>query len=216
MISLDAQKSRRSPIGEVLRQVVHGCSSRRTMCHHRSPPFAACESKRTGSDKPNAMCLSTKDAISIGGCNLGFHAGKRSERKVSLPLCSLTIWYYCNALTLCIAKPDPAYTWHLERNMSLGTTTRNQPKSIRIHLPSFNVQDMVRSGLAGVVKVGKVMLGTPMLNSPALAYSLAIYSLITFIVLVKSSVLVQVLLISYTCYFSSWHVPWNLICTMCA
>ena len=90
------------------------------------------------------------------------------------------------------------------------------PIFLQIHLPSFSVQDMVRSGLAGVVKVGKVMLGSPMLNSPALAYSLPIYSLITFIVLVNSSVLVQVLLVSYTCSFSSWHVPWNLICTMCA
>ena len=127
MIALNALKSRRSPIGEVLHQVVRGCSSRCTMCHHRSPPFAACESKRTGSDKPNKMCLSTKDATSIGGCNSGFHAGKRSEGMVSLPLCSLTIWYYRYALTLCIAKPDPAYAWHSELNTSLRTTTRNQP-----------------------------------------------------------------------------------------
>ena len=46
---------------------------------------------------------------------------------MSLPLCSLTIWYYRYALTLCIAKPDPAYASHSELNTSLGTTTRNQP-----------------------------------------------------------------------------------------
>ena len=73
------------------------------------------------------MCLSTKDATSIVGCSSCFHAGKRSEGKVSLPLCSLTIWYYRYTLTLCIAKPDPAYSWHSELNTSLGTTTRNQP-----------------------------------------------------------------------------------------
>ena len=127
MISLDALESRRSPIGEVLHQVVHGCSSRRTMCHHCSPPFSACESKRTGSDKPNKKCLSIEDANPVVGCSSGFHAGKRSEGKVSLPLCSLTIWYYCYALTLHIAEPDPAYAWHSELNTSLGTTTRNQP-----------------------------------------------------------------------------------------
>ena len=75
----------------------------------------------------NKMCQSTEDANSIVGCSSCFHAGKRSEGKVSLPLCSLTIWYYRYALTLCIAKPDPAYAWHSELNMSLGTTTRNQP-----------------------------------------------------------------------------------------
>ena len=125
MISLNALSSRRSPIGEVLCQVVRGCSSRRTMYHHRSSPFSACESQRTGSDKLNEVCLSTKDATSIVGCNSGFHAGKRSEGKVSLPPCSLTILYYRYALTLHIAKPDPAYAWHSELNTSLGTTTRN-------------------------------------------------------------------------------------------
>ena len=127
MISFDALKSRRSPIGEVLRQVVRGCSSRRTICHHRLPSFAACESKRAGSDKPNEKRLSTEDASSIVGCSSGFYAGKRSEGKVSLPLCSLTIWYYRYALTLLIAKPDPMHAWHSELNTSLGTTTRNQP-----------------------------------------------------------------------------------------
>ena len=81
------------------------------------------------------MCLSTKDATSTDGCNSGLHAGKRSEGKVSLPLCSLTIWYYRYALTLHIAKPDPAFSWHSELNTSLGTTTRNHgsepTKSIR-------------------------------------------------------------------------------------
>ena len=127
MISLDALMSRRSPIGEVLRQVVRGCSSRRTMCHHHLPPFAACESKRIGSDKPNEMCLSTEDANSIVGCSSGFRAGKRSEGKVSLPLCSLTRPYYCYSLTLHITKPDPAYAWHSEpehvtRNHNLEPT----------------------------------------------------------------------------------------------
>ena len=56
-----------------------------------------------------------------------FPTGKRSEGKVSLPLCSLTIWYYHYALTLHIAKPDPTHAWHSELNTSLGTTTRNQP-----------------------------------------------------------------------------------------
>ena len=85
--------------------------------------------------KPNEVCLSTKDATSIVGCNSGLHAGKRSEGKVSLPLCSLTIWYYRYALTLHIAKPDPAYAWNSELNTTLGTTTRNHEweptKSIR-------------------------------------------------------------------------------------
>ena len=138
MISLNALSSRRSPIGEVLRQVVRGCSSRRTMYHqHRSFPFSACDSQSIGPDKPNEVCLSTKDATSIVGCNSGLHAGKRSEGKVSLPLCSLTIWYYRYALTLHIDKPDPAYAWHSELNTSLGTTTRNHDseptKSIRYH-----------------------------------------------------------------------------------
>ena len=114
MISLDALKSRRSPIGEVLRQVVRGCSSRRTMCHHRSPPFAACESKRSGSDKPNERCLSTEDANSIVGCHSGFHADKKSEGEMTLPLCSLTSWYYRYAITPHIAKPGLAYAWHSE------------------------------------------------------------------------------------------------------
>ena len=135
-ISLDTLKSRRSPIGEVLHQVVRGYSSRHMMCHHHSRPFAACESKRVGSDKPNEVCLSTKDATSIVGCSSGFHPGKRSEGKVSLPLCSLTIWYYRYALTLCIAKPDPAYAWHSELNTSLGTTTRNQPNRFATTPPS--------------------------------------------------------------------------------
>ena len=125
MISLNALSSRRSPIGEVLCQVVHGFSSRRTIYHHHYSPFSACDSQSIGSDKPNEVCLSTKDATSIVGCNSGFHAGKRSEGKVSLPLCSLTILYNRYALTLHIAKPDPAYAWHLEQNTSLGTTTRN-------------------------------------------------------------------------------------------
>ena len=65
------------------------------------------------------------DAASTDGCNSGLHAGKRSEGKVSLPLCSLTNWYYRYALTLPIAKPDPAFSWHSELNTSLGTTIRN-------------------------------------------------------------------------------------------
>ena len=86
------------------------------------------------SEAPNEVCLSTKDAAFTDGCNSGLHAGKRSEGKVSLPLCSLTIWYYRYALTLHIAEPDPAFSWHSELNTSLGTTTRNHdsvpPKSI--------------------------------------------------------------------------------------
>ena len=139
MISLNALSSRRSPIGKVLHQVVRGCSSRCTMCHHHSSPFPACDSQGTGSDKLNEVCLFTKDATSIVGCNSGFYAGKRSEGKVSLPLCSLTIWYYRYALSLRIAKPGPAYTWHSELNTSLGTTTRNHnsesTKSIRCNNP---------------------------------------------------------------------------------
>ena len=52
---------------------------------------------------------------------------------MSLPLCLLTIWYYRYALTLCIAKPDPAYAWHSELNTSLRTTTRNQPNRFGPH-----------------------------------------------------------------------------------
>ena len=92
--------------------------------------------------QPNEVCLSTKDATSTDGCNSDLHAGKRSEGKMSLPLCSLTNWYYCYALTLPIAKPDPAFSCHSELNSelntSLGTTIRNHdleppksPKSIR-------------------------------------------------------------------------------------
>ena len=93
--------------------------------------------KGFGSDKTNEVCLSMEDATSTVGCNSGLHAGKRSEGKVSLPPCLLTILYYHYALTLHIAKPDPAYAWHSELNTSLGTTTRNhnseQTKSIRLH-----------------------------------------------------------------------------------
>ena len=77
MISFDTRNSRRLPIGEILRQVVCGCLSRRTMCHHHLPSFEACESKRIGSDKPNEKRLSTEDTSSIVGCSSGFHAGKR-------------------------------------------------------------------------------------------------------------------------------------------
>ena len=62
----------------------------------------------------------------------------KGVRGRSLPLCSLTIWYCRYALTLCIAKPDPAYASHSELNTSLRTTTRNQnsepTKSIRTSL----------------------------------------------------------------------------------
>ena len=54
----------------------------------------------------NEVCLSTKDAASTDGCDSGLHAGKRSEGKMSLPLCLLTICYYRYALTLPIAEPD--------------------------------------------------------------------------------------------------------------
>ena len=81
--------------------------------------------KGIGSDKLNEVCLSMKDATSIVGCNSGLHVGKRREGKVFLPPCSLTILYYCYALTLHITKPDPAYAWHSELNTSLGTTTQN-------------------------------------------------------------------------------------------
>ena len=84
---------------------------------------------------PNEVCLSTKDAASTVGCNSVLHVGKRSAGNVSLPLCSLTIWYYRYALTLLIAEPNPAYARHPELNTSLGTTTRNHDleptKSIR-------------------------------------------------------------------------------------
>ena len=144
MISFDALKSRRSPIGEVLRQVVRGCSSRRTMCHHHSPPFPSCESQKAGSDKPNKLCLSTKDDTSIVGCSSCFHAGKMSEGKVSLPPCSLTIWYYRYALTLCIAKPDPACAWHSGLNMSLGTTTWNHNLEPQLGTNQIDLLPLVR------------------------------------------------------------------------
>ena len=127
MISFDTLKSRRSPIGEVLRQVVRGCSSRRTICHHRFLLLQPVNPKglglinRTKNAYPQRMQALLLDAARV------FYAGKRSEGKVSLPLCSLTIWYYRYALTLLIAKPDPAHAWHSELNTSLGTTTWNQP-----------------------------------------------------------------------------------------
>ena len=43
-----------------------------------------------------------------------FTLAKKSEGKVSLPLCLLTSWYFRYALTLHIAKPGPAYAWHSE------------------------------------------------------------------------------------------------------
>ena len=98
---------------------------------------------KVGSDKPNEMCLSSEDANSIVGCCSGFHAGKRSEGKVSRPLFSLTSWYYRYALTLRIAKPEPAYAWHSELNMSLRTTTRNQPNRFVGALPSIRYQMVV-------------------------------------------------------------------------
>ena len=125
MISLDALKSRRSPIGEVLHQVVRCCSSRRKMCHHRSPPFAACESKRIWSDKQNESCLSTEDANAIIGCSSGFHAGKR-VREVALPICSLTSWYYRYTITPYIAKPVRHTPGIRNLNTSLRTATWNQ------------------------------------------------------------------------------------------
>ena len=109
------------------------------------------------------MCLSTKDAASTDGCDSGLHAGKRSEGKVSLPLCSLTIWYYRYALTLPIAEPDPAFSWHSELNTSLGTTTRNHgsepPKSIRsLELRTIQlirtIQYVKRSKIASRVACG--------------------------------------------------------------
>ena len=74
-------ESRRLPISEVLHQVVRGCSSRRMMCHHHSPSFAACEPKRIGSDKPNESCLSTEDASAIIGCSSGLSRWQKSEGK---------------------------------------------------------------------------------------------------------------------------------------
>ena len=60
-----------------------------------------------------------------------FTLAKRSEGKMSLPLCSLTNWYYRYALTLSIAKPDPAFSWHSEQTRHLeprfGTSIRNHP-----------------------------------------------------------------------------------------
>ena len=56
-----------------------------------------------------------------------FMLAKGVRGRCPFPPCSLTIWYYRYALTLCIAKPDPAYAWHSELNTSLRTTTRNQP-----------------------------------------------------------------------------------------
>ena len=90
--------------------------------------------KGFGSDKPNEVCLSTKDATSTVECNSGLHTGKRSEGRCPFPPCSLIILYYRYALTLHIAKPDPASAWHSELNTSLGTTTRNQPNRFVLNL----------------------------------------------------------------------------------
>ena len=76
---------------------------------------------RTKSAYPQRIQALLLDAARV------FTLAKGSEGKVSLPLCSLTIWYYRYALTLRITKPDPTYAWHLELNTSLGTTTQNQP-----------------------------------------------------------------------------------------
>ena len=130
MISLDALKSRRSPIGEVLRQVVRGCSSRRTMCHHHSPPFAACEPKGLGLINrmkvayPRRMLMLSLDAARV------FHAGTRVMGR-NLPLWLLTSRYYCYAITPHIAKPGPAYTWHSEPEHVTRNHDSEPTKSIR-------------------------------------------------------------------------------------
>ena len=84
---------------------------------------------RTKCAYPRRMLLLLLDATQV------FTLAKGVRGRCPFPLCSLTIWYYRYALTLHIAKPDPAYAWHSELNMSLGTTTRNHDleptKSIR-------------------------------------------------------------------------------------
>ena len=85
----------------------------------------------TGSDKPNERCLSTEDANSIVGCSSGFYAGKKSEGEMTLPLCSLTSWYYCYAITQHIAKPGPAYAWYLEPEHVTRNHNSEPTKSIR-------------------------------------------------------------------------------------
>ena len=130
MINLDTLKSWRSPIGEVLRQVVRGCLSRCTMCHHHSPPFAACESKRIGSDKPNESCLSTEDANAIVGCSSGFHAGKRVRGSGSPSLlANQLVLSLCHNTTYC--QTGLAYTWYLEPKHVTWNHNSEPTKSIR-------------------------------------------------------------------------------------
>ena len=131
MISLDALKSRRSPIGEVLCQVVRGCSSRHTMCHHCSPPFAACEPKGMGLINqmkvayPQRMLTLLLDAAQV------LHAGKR-VRGSNFPLWSLTSQYYRYTITPHIAKPGPAYTWHSEPEHVTQNHNSEPTKSVHI------------------------------------------------------------------------------------
>ena len=69
---------------------------------------------------------------------------------MALPLCSLTSWYYCYAITLHIAK----LVWHTpgiqNLNTSLRTTTRNHPNlfgflELRMILPIKANQHMKQS-----------------------------------------------------------------------
>ena len=79
------------------------------------------QSQRTKSAYPQRMQTLLLDAARV------FMLAKGVRGRCPFPPCLLTIWYYRYALTLCIAKPDPAYARHLELNTSLRTTTRNQP-----------------------------------------------------------------------------------------
>ena len=50
---------------------------------------------------------------------------------MSLPLYSLTSWYYRYALILHIAKPGPVYAWHLEPEHATRNHNSEPTKSIR-------------------------------------------------------------------------------------
>ena len=85
---------------------------------------------RTKCAYPQRMLTLLLDAAQV------FTLAKKSEGKVSLPLCSQTSWYYHYALTLHIAKPGPVYAWHehVTRNHNSEPTRSIQSFSLNYEL----------------------------------------------------------------------------------
>ena len=56
------------------------------MRHHHSPPFAACESKKIGSDKPNESCYPERVLTLLLDTSQAFTQAKRVRGSGSPPL----------------------------------------------------------------------------------------------------------------------------------